>query len=105
MGAYDATKPRHYDYEFEGPFLRSDTVEISLPDGYTVDELPDPAKAVFPFAEYSSKAEKDGNVLKYSRQYKLETTSVPVDHVDQLRKLFAQINVDEKNMAVLKRVN
>jgi transglutaminase-like putative cysteine protease len=105
MGEFDATKPRHYDYEFSAPFLRSDTVEISLPDGYTVDELPDPAKAVFPFAEYTSKAEKDGNILKYSRQYKLDATSVPVEHIDQLRKLFAEINVDEKNMAVLKRVN
>lgn len=105
MGEFDATKPRHYDYEFRAPSLRSDNVQISLPDGYTVDELPDPAKAVFPFAEYTSKAEKDGNVLKYSRQYKLETTSVPVEHIDQLRKLFAEINVDEKNMAVLKRAN
>jgi hypothetical protein len=105
MGEYDATKPRHYDYEFRAPSLRSDNVEISLPDGYTVDELPDPAKAVFPFAEYTSKAEKDGNILKYSRQYKLETTSVPVEHIDQLRKLFAEINVDEKSMAVLKHVN
>ena len=105
MGEFDATKPRHYDYEFRAPSLRSDNVEISLPDGYTIDELPDPAKAVFPFAEYTSKAEKDGNVLKYSRQYKLQTTSVPVEHIDQLRKLFAEINVDEKNMAVLKRAN
>ncbi|HKW74589.1 MAG TPA: DUF3857 domain-containing protein [Terriglobales bacterium] len=105
MGEFDATKPRHYDYEFRAPFLRSDSVEISLPDGYTIDELPDPAKAVLPFAEYTSKAEKDGNVLKYSRQYKLETTSVPVVHIDQLRKLFAEINVDERNMAILKRVN
>lgn len=105
MGPFDSTKPRHYDYEFRVPFLRSDTVEISLPDGYTVDELPDPTKAVFPFAEYASKAEKDGNVLKYSRQYKLETTSVAVEHIEQLRKLFAEINVDERNMAVLKRVN
>ncbi len=105
MGAFDSTKPRHYDYDFRVPFLRSDTVEISLPDGYTVDELPDPTKAVFPFAEYTSKAEKDGNILKYSRQYKLETTSVPVEHIEQLRKLFAEINVDERNMAVLKRVN
>jgi hypothetical protein len=105
MGAFDSTKVRHYDYEFDAPFLRSDRVEITLPDGYTVDELPDPAKAVFPFAEYTSKSEKDGNTLKYSREYKLETTAVTVDHIDQLRKLFAQINVDEKNMAVLKRVN
>lgn len=104
-GAFDVTKPRHYAYEFDAPFLRSDTVEIKLPDGYSVDELPEPAKAIFPFAEYTSKAEKDGNVLKYSREYKMQTTQVPVERIEQLRKLFAQIGTDEKNMAVLKKAN
>jgi Domain of Unknown Function with PDB structure (DUF3857) len=104
-GAFDVTKPRHYAYEFEAPFLRSDIVEITLPEGYNVDELPEPAKAIFPFAEYTSKAEKEGNVLKYSRQYRMQTTQVPVERIEQLRKLFAQIGTDEKNMAVLKKVN
>ena len=104
-GAFDVTKPRHYAYDFEAPFLRSDTVEITLPEGYTIDELPEPARAVFPFAEYTSKAEKAGNVLKYSREYKMQTTQVPLDHIEQLRKLFAQIGMDEKNMAVLKKSN
>jgi hypothetical protein len=104
-GAFDVTKPRHYAYEFDAPFLRSDTVEITLPDGYSVDELPEPAKAIFPFAEYTSKAEKEGNVLKYSRQYRMQTTQVPVERIEQLRKLFAQIGTDEKNMAVLKKAN
>src|SRR5579859_8042765 len=51
-GPWDANKPRHYAYEFRGPFLDRDTVEISLPEGFKVDELPDPAKVTFPFAEY-----------------------------------------------------
>jgi hypothetical protein len=104
-GAFDVTKPRHYAYEFDAPFLRSDSVEITLPEGYSVDELPEPAKAIFPFAEYTSKAEKEGNVLKYSRQYRMQTTQVPVERIEQLRKLFAQIGTDEKNMAVLKKAN
>jgi hypothetical protein len=104
-GTYDATKPRHYAYEIDAPFLRSDSVEITLPEGYTVDELPEPAKAEFSFAAYTSKAEKSGNVLKYSRQYKMETTQVPLERMEQLRKLFSQIGMDEKNMAVLKKSN
>jgi hypothetical protein len=80
-------------------------VEITLPEGYSIDELPEPAKAIFPFAEYTSKAEKSGNVLKYSREYKMQATQVPVDHIEQLRKLFSQIGADEKSMAVLKKAN
>lgn len=104
-GAFDATKPRHYAYEFDAPFLRSDSVEIALPDGYKVDELPDPAHAVYPFGQYTSKAESSGNVLKYTREYKMATTQVPLEKIDQLRKIFSQINLDEKNMAVLKKAN
>ena len=102
-GGWDPNKPRHYAYEFLGPYLSSDNVEITLPEGFTVDELPDPAKAAFPFGEYTSKTEWAGNTLKYTRSYKVAATEVPFEKIDELKKLFSQINMDEKNMAVLKR--
>jgi len=104
-GYYDISKPRHYSYEFEVPFTRSDKVEISLPEGFQVDELPEPSHVSFPFGEYVSKTEKAGNVLKYTRQYKVQTTIVPLEKMEDLKRLFGQINADEKNMAVLKRGN
>jgi hypothetical protein len=103
--AFDGTKPRHYAYQFEAPFLRSDSVEISLPEGYSVDEFPSSARGEFPFAEYKSKTEQTGNVLKYTREYKMQATSVPADKFDDLRRLFSKIIVDEKSMAVLKKKN
>lgn len=103
--AFDGSKPRHYAYEFAAPFLRSDSVEISLPEGYSVDELPNSAKGEFPFAEYKSKTEQSGNVLKYSREYKMQATSIPADKFNDLRKLFSEIIMDEKSMAILKKKN
>jgi hypothetical protein len=104
-GAFDGSKPRRYAYEFEAPFIRSDEVQITLPDGFLVDELPEPAKASFAFGDYASKTEKVGNILKYTRQYKMHTTLVPLDKIGDLKKMFSQINLDEKNMAVLKKGN
>ena len=104
-GRWDANKPRHYAYEFPGPFLARDTVEISLPEGFKVDELPDPARVSLPFAEYVSKTESEGGVLKYTREYKQMATEVSLEHTDELKKFFGQINLDEKNMAVLKKAN
>ncbi|HZS26070.1 MAG TPA: DUF3857 domain-containing protein [Candidatus Angelobacter sp.] len=104
-GYYDSTKPRLYAYEFNTPFTDSDNIEIALPDGFQVDELPDPAKAAFPFGEYTSKTEKDGNSLKYHREYKMENTLIPLDKMNDLKRMFGQINMDEKNMAVLKKAN
>ncbi|HYL91797.1 MAG TPA: hypothetical protein VEW69_01435, partial [Alphaproteobacteria bacterium] len=105
LGALDLTKPRHYPYEFDVPTLQTDSFEFSLPEGYNVDELPDPAKATFPFAEYNSKIEHAGNQLKYSREYRVKTTAVSADKIGDLGKFFHEINQDERNMAVLKRAN
>jgi hypothetical protein len=87
------------------PTLQTDTFEFSLPDGYKVDELPDAAKAAFPFGEYRSKIENDGATLKYSREYKITATSIPADRIGDLGKFFREINQDERNMAVLKKAN
>lgn len=102
-GAWDTSKPRHYAYEFPAPFVSTDTIEIVVPDGFNIYELPDPAKAALPFAEYSSKIESAGNVLKYSREYKMVANEVPFANTEQLKNLFTQINSDEKNMVVLKK--
>ncbi|MBZ5522177.1 MAG: DUF3857 domain-containing protein [Acidobacteriia bacterium] len=102
-GYMDSTKPRHYAYELEAPFLDSDNIEISLPEGFKVDELPDPAKASFEFGEYTSKIEAADAVLRYSRQYKMRGSIVPLDRMDQLKKLFAAISTDEQKVAVLTR--
>src|SRR6266700_680564 len=98
-GAYDSSKPRHYAYEFDAPFTRSDSIQITLPDGFQIDELPEPANASFPFGEYVSKTEKAGSVLKYTREFKMKTTSVPLEKMNDLKNMFGQINADEKNMA------
>jgi len=102
-GAWDTSKPRHYAYDFPAPFVSTDIVEIAVPDGFQVYGLPDPTKAAFPFAEYSSKTEAAGNVLKYSREYKMAATEVPFASTGQLKDLFSQINSDEKNVVVLKK--
>lgn len=105
VGHLDGTKPRHYAYEIPAPFSVVETVEITLPEGYKVDDLPEPAKASVSFAEYHSKVEDGGGVLRYSREYKVNTTLVPVEKIDQLKQMFGTINADERNMAVLKKAN
>jgi transglutaminase-like putative cysteine protease len=102
-GGWDTSKPRHYAYEFPAPFLRSDTVELVLPEGFKVSEVPDATQIKLPFAEYSSRTEASGNVLKYTRQYRMLTTEVPFEQTANLKKLFDEINGDEKGMAVLRK--
>ena len=98
----ETTDPRQYPVEFEGPERDTDIFEITLPAGYDVDDLPPPVNADYDFADYHSKAEKDGNVLRYTRVFEVKQLSVPVNRMDDLKKFYRIIATDERNSAVLK---
>lgn len=83
----------------------TDSFDIELPDGYTVDELPDPVKVDFGFATYQSSTELHGHTLHYSREYRLTEVTLPADKYPELQKLASVIAADEQNRAVLKRGN
>ena len=98
----ETTEPRLYPVEFDGPERDTDIFEITLPAGYDVDDLPSPVNADYDFAAYHSKAEKDGNVLRYTRVFEVKQLSVPVNRMDDLKKFYRIIATDERNSVVLK---
>ena len=98
----ETREPRKFPIEFDGPVLDTDTFEITLPDGYTVDDLPAPVDADFGFASYHSKSEVKGNVIRYTRAFEVKDLSVPVSKADDLKKFYRIVATDERNTAVLK---
>ena len=101
-GLLETKEPRKYPVEFGGPWKNSDTIEIAIPTGYEVDDLPPPVNADYSFASYHSKTESSGNTLKYTRTFEVKELSVPVSKVEDLKKLYRIIASDERNNAVLK---
>jgi hypothetical protein len=98
----ETKESRKFPVEFDGPSRDTDTFEITLPQGYEVDDLPPPVNADYSFASYHSKAEVNGNTLKYTRTFEVKELSVPLSKVDDLKKLYRIIASDERNTAVLK---
>jgi len=98
----ETKEPRKYPVEFDGPWKNSDTIEIAIPAGYEVDDLPPPVNADYSFASYHSKTEASGNTLKYTRTFEVKELSVPVSKIEDLKKLYRIIAGDERNTAVLK---
>ncbi len=96
-------KDRKNPVEFPDASLQSDLVEIVLPEGYSVDELPPPVEASCGFAEYKSESEVAGNVLRYKRNYTIKDVHVPIELLDELKKFYRQVSADERSSAVLKR--
>lgn len=95
--------PRHYDIEFEGPRQDTDVFEISLPEGYEVEDLPPPVDEEHPFASYHSKTEVIGHTLRYTRTFEIKSVSVPVAEAGDLKSLYRVILNDERKPAVLTR--
>ena len=98
----ETKEPRKYVLELPGPSRDTDTFEITLPEGYAVDDLPAPVNADYSFASYHSKAEIQGNVLKYTRTFEVKEVSIPLQKIDELKKLYRTIAGDERSTAVLK---
>src|SRR5882672_5666985 len=98
----DTKEPRKYPVEFDGPWRDTDTFEITLPPGYTVDDLPPAANADYIFASYHSKTEVSGNVLRYTRAVEVKQLAVPLEQMADLKRFYQIINGDERNTAVLK---
>ena len=90
-----------YPVEFDGPAKNTDVIEITMPPGYEVDDLPPAVNADYSFASYHSKTEVSGNKLKYTRTFEIKELSVALSKMDDLRKLYRVIASDERNTAVL----
>ena len=93
---------RKYPVEFEGPRKDTDRIEISLPEGYEVDELPPPVDVDYPFGSYQSRTAVQGKSIVYTRVFEIKKVSVPLDLTEELKRFYCVIGGDERSTAVLK---
>ncbi|MBI3663346.1 MAG: DUF3857 and transglutaminase domain-containing protein [Acidobacteria bacterium] len=96
-------KARKLPVEFSNASFESDIYEFVLPAGFRADELPPPVEVDVGFAEYRSRIEVEGNILRYKREYKVKDVRVPTARLEDLKKLNRVIAADERNAAVLAR--
>ncbi len=96
-------QPRKVDINLGETMQARDEFDIDLPDGYGVDELPDPVKADFGFATYESSTVLHGHTLHYSRTYTQKAVTLPAAQYSELQHLTGVIAADEQNRAILKR--
>jgi transglutaminase-like putative cysteine protease len=98
-------KVRRVAIDLDATMQGTDEYDIVLPDGYVVDELPDPVKEDFGFASYVSSSEMHGRTLHYSRTYTVKQVTVPATKYGEVQRLAAVIAADEDSRAILKRGN
>ncbi len=81
----------------------SETARVKLPDGFVVDEMPDPVKLDTAFGSYSISYEVADRQLVFTRKLVQHATTIPVDQYDAVRKFFERIRTAEQAPVVLAR--
>ncbi len=78
--------------------------DITVPAGYRVEELPSPVTLATDFAEYQSKIELEGDVLRCRRNYSIKVVRLPAARVGELNDFHRQVAADERSWIVLQRM-
>jgi transglutaminase-like putative cysteine protease len=96
-------KPRVYPISFDGAGIWKDDFDVTIPAGYTVDDVPTAVNMDVGFASYHSEVKAESGVLHYHREYTVKKLTLPPSDYADLLKLEAAITTDENSDAVLKK--
>lgn len=97
------SEDRKYPLELDAASVQTDTFDITLPQGYIVDELPAAVDVRNNYVRYSSKCEQKTDTLHYERRYEIDDVVVPADQVRPMRQLYRAVALDERSSAVLRK--
>jgi hypothetical protein len=79
----------------------TETVRVKLPQGFDVDEMPDPLKLDTAFGNYASTYEvKDGQLI-FTRTFATRAGTIPADQYQSVRNFFERIRAAEQAPVVL----
>ena len=97
-------EPRMVPIDLSETMQEQDEFSIELPDGYAVDELPDPVALDMGFATYTSSSKMEGHTLHYTRTYTVKELVLPASRYSEWQKLAGAIANDEQSSAVFKKL-
>jgi transglutaminase-like putative cysteine protease len=96
-------KPRTVPIDLSATGHWHDSYDIQLPEGYVVDDMPDPVNIDLDFATYHSSVSAKDKTLHYERDYTMKQVQLPADKQPEFRRLEGSILSDEKATVVLKK--
>ena len=98
--SYLTDKERLYPVEFDADSF-SEKAEIALPEGFEVDELPDPLNLDTSFGSYNTSYEVKEGKLFFKRKLVINRSMVPAKDYEVVRDFFRKIIDAEQSPVVL----
>lgn len=83
--------------------LMRESVEIKLPSGFEVDEMPDAVNLESEFGRYVTNYEVKEGTLHFTRTYQLKRSLIPAEQYDAVKQFFAKMLDAEQSAVVLVR--
>lgn len=96
---------RKMDYFFHNPYQKNDTTVIQLPEGFSVDALPQPKEIRCPLASYVSKCWVDQNTkaVYSATSLVLNQHRIPAAEYPAIKKFFDEVALDDAQRIVIKK--
>jgi hypothetical protein len=91
--------PIYFNYDYE----ETDKVTITLPDGYTLESVPEGVEAKLPWAKYARTVKMDGKELTMERLLQFNGIMFNPATYPELKTFFARINTGDESQSVLKQ--
>lgn len=85
------------------PRAFSETIKVKLPEGFDVDELPDPVKLDATFGAYSTAYEVKEGHIHFTRKLIVQRATIPAGEYVKVRGFFEKIRAAEQAPIVLAR--
>ena len=76
--------PRACPWGFHNQYCTENKIEITIPDNFKIERMPDDVELKLPFAFYEVKYLVEGNVIKYERNYKFNTFEISKEDAQEI---------------------
>ena len=94
---------RKIDYLFPYKLLREKTIEMEIPDGYTVSELPQNVKETHPDFSFDISYETVNNRIIYKNKISVDRAIIPKNAFTRWNEIVGQLTESYQQQIVLKR--
>jgi phosphopantetheinyl transferase (holo-ACP synthase) len=96
-----AHSQRKYPVYFPYPFTENDVVTMNIPQGFTLESVPQAEDAKLPYARYQNVSNFDGLNLVTQRQFAFNAIYLPLEKYSELKSFFGKVQTGDEQQAVL----
>lgn len=99
-----AKEERRFPMYFYSQYCTQNIVELTIPEGYEIERIPDDVDLLFPFGSYRVKYSIGEDLIKYERYYRFNTFEISKEEYSSFKEFVERIaQEDAKEIILIKK--